>query len=66
MADFSVTKEQIVRRFPDGRQLTDALTEGVDVIEILKDYIASFETETNLTGINGFFGLYGLCCRRFF
>ena len=38
MADFSVTKEQIVRRFPDGRQLTDALTEGVDVIEILKDY----------------------------
>ena len=66
MADFSVTKEQIVRRFPDGRQLTDALTEGVDVIEILKDYIASFETETNLTGINGFFGYTAYDAVRYF
>lgn len=57
MADFSAnegTDRTSFSRWP----ATDGCSyRRRDVIEILKDYIASFETETNLTGINGFSGI---------
>lgn len=56
MACFQVKQNQVVCGFPDQREQRYEITSGTDVIETLKTYMTSFETEVNPTGINGFFG----------
>lgn len=56
LARFAVVGNSICCRYPDGQEVSEEITPDKDVVEALKAYIASFQTEENPTGINGFFG----------
>lgn len=56
IAHFEVKQNKIVCAYPDGQSRVVEIIPGVDVIRSLKEYMASFETEANVTGVNGFFG----------
>lgn len=56
MAHFTVKGQAIHCVYPGGKEEVTAIAPGVDVIRSLKAYLSSFETKTNETGINGFFG----------
>lgn len=66
MAVFQVKNEQIICSFPDHQEKKIDITAEVDVIRTLKDYMASFETTTNPTGVNGFFGFTAYDAVRYF
>lgn len=66
MAGFQVKNEQIIYSFPDHQEKKIDITAEVDVIRTLKDYMASFETITNPTGVNGFFGFTAYDAVRYF
>lgn len=66
LAHFAVVKNKICCAYPDGSETTVDITPDQDVIEALKAYIASFETEDNLTGINGLFGYTAYDAVRYF
>lgn len=56
LARFAVVGNSICCRYPGGQEVVEEITPEKDVVEALKAYIASFQTEENPTGINGFFG----------
>lgn len=56
LAHFTVKQNRIICGYPDQTEKKTEITSGVDVIESLKAYIASFQTERNPVGVNGFFG----------
>lgn len=56
MAHFTVKQGIICCGYPDGKEIRTEIIPAVDVVQTLKEYIASFETNPNFTGINGFLG----------
>lgn len=56
MAHFTVKQGTIFCGYPDGKEIRTEIIPAVDVVQTLKEYIASFQTAPNLTGINGFLG----------
>lgn len=56
MAHFTVKQGTICCGYPDGKEIRTEIIPAVDVVQTLKEYIASFQTAPNLTGINGFLG----------
>lgn len=66
MAHFTVKQNQVIGRYPDGREIKSEITPQLDVVENLKTYMTSFETDPNPTGINGFFGFTGYDAVQYF
>lgn len=56
IASFQVKQGQINYTFPGQQAENIRITPNVDVIKVLKEYIASFDTESNPTNMNGLFG----------
>lgn len=56
MAHFTVKQGTICCGYPDGKEIRTEIIPAVDVVQTLKEFIASFQTAPNLTGINGFLG----------
>jgi anthranilate synthase component 1 len=65
IAYFKVVDEKVQCSYPDGKKTSKAITDGVNVVTELKDYIASYEIDSKIAG-NGFFGFTGYDAVRYF
>lgn len=65
IASFKVENETVTCTYPDGSVVEKPITEGVDVAEELKQYIASYDTDNDLTN-NGLFGYTAYDAVRYF
>lgn len=67
IGSFTVENEKIKMEYPDGEAIEIDIDEGVDVIETLKSFIASFEISGDAQpGVNGLWGYTAYDCVRYF
>lgn len=67
IASFTVNNEVVVRSYPDGEPVSRPITDGVDVIGELKDYVESFAIDGDRSGdVNGLLGYTAYDAVRYF
>ncbi len=67
IASFVVVDEAIIATYPDGSSQRIEVTGDTDVVDMLRDYIESYDIAGETSpGANGFFGYTGYDCVRYF
>lgn len=66
LASFQVVRNRICCKYPDGHERRNEIGVEKDVISTLKDFMSDFQTEPNITGIDGFFGYTAYDAVRYF
>lgn len=67
IASFTVNNEVVMRSYPDGEPVSRPITDGVDVVGELKDYVESFAVDGDRSGdVNGLLGYTAYDAVRYF